>query len=195
MRPITILILVLFSASVFADRVAESLEKKEKMDAEPYAVTPTSEMPPELTSPDAACLSQATVHNYENAARPAIAELKVLVKNPATKMKSLYNIRKALQDNGLSHGTLGNEAKYAPPYLAHQGYVNLLACPGWAAKLKISAGARPPLGALITYVGPRFNSIKMMTDEGCAGNGGSKPGSCRPGLYGRVTGVWVKLID
>jgi hypothetical protein len=169
-----LLISSLVALNAYADKRAHSNEiSAEQQDEEKYAVAKGNPQAGDPLDGDQ-CLSDISVHNYEKASASATDYVLENLRKASNNGLSLKVIRLSLMNAGLfkaTAGQLGANSKYAGVVLQRQGFVNLMQCPEWVARLKDSKNI--PLGAVMIYVplDPKkeFGSIRMKTPQGCFG--------------------------
>jgi hypothetical protein len=155
-----------------ADKRAHSDEiSAEQQDEERYAVAKGNPQEGDPVDGDQ-CLSHVSVQKYEKASVPAMDYVLKNMRDGNNNGRNLKIVRESLiLAKLLNTQPFGPNSKDVGPLLQRQGFVNLLQCPEWAARLKDSK--KLPLGAVMIYEPvdkkKEFGSIRMKTPQGCFG--------------------------
>jgi hypothetical protein len=195
-----LLILGLVALNAHADKRAYSNEiSAEQQDEEKYAVAKGNPQAGDPVEGDQ-CLSDLSVHNYEKASVKATDYVLKNMRAASGVNSRLRVLRESLVQAGLLKdipGQLGIDAKDAGRLLQQHGFVNLMQCPEWAARLKDSRNL--PLGAVMVYEPiPRkveFGGIRMKTPQGCIGLAEKASGDCGKNPGYELIGVYVKNVN
>jgi hypothetical protein len=167
-----LLISSLIALNAHADKRAHSDEiSAEQQDEEKYAVAKGNPQEGDPVDGDQ-CLGDVSVQKYEKASARATDYVLKNMRDGGNNGRSLRVVRESLiSANLLTTQPLGANSKDAGPLLQKQGFVNLLQCPEWAARLKDPK--KIPLGAVMIYepLDPKkeFGAIRMKTPQGCFG--------------------------
>jgi hypothetical protein len=195
-----LLISSLVGLNAYADKRAHSAEiSAEQQDEEKYAVAKGNPQSGDPVDEDQ-CLSDVSIHNYEKASVKATDYVLKHMRDANSKNSKLRVLHESLISAGLLKdmpGQLGIDAKDAGRLLQQHGFVNLMQCPEWTARLKNSKNL--PLGAVLVYEPlPRkieFGSIRMKTSQGCVGLAEKAGGDCGKNPGYELIGVYVKNVN
>jgi hypothetical protein len=182
----------LLSGTAYADKTAVTNEMggDESQDSEEYAVAHGNPKAGDAVTNDE-CLSEETIKHFEKASAKAMEHYDQFGKQKAAGGIAPINVRESLITGKLVPKDFRvGTAEESMASLKKQGFVNLMNCPGWRAKLGDGFTKEVPLGTVLIYDGATYGALRLKTPSGCISSAREKCNNSR-----KLIGAFVKNVN